>query len=150
MFFRDRIHIRESVFGMVMGGIIYGPVAGTTTNLSVAIACGTGVGLISALYFAKIYPWVNENSVYDSAGVLLMLTLSVLGACLVNPIVLWLYDHYNTNLATLQADSSSSGDVIPSRELAYYSLSYPAISALIGSGSGIVIGLVMKCLDSFD
>ena len=142
--------MRESVFGMIMNGVLYGPIAGIATNISVAISCGIGSGFISTLFFAKIYPCLNNQKLYDNAGVLLMLILSILGTCLVTPITLWLYHHYDIELATLQANSTSAGEVISSKSIVGYALYYPLISAFIGGCSGLIIGLLMRCFDPLD
>ncbi len=53
-------------------------------------------------------------------------------------------------MATLKTSSTSNGDVIPNSEIVTYILYYALISAGIGSISGLLTGLLLKCFDKFD
>jgi uncharacterized membrane protein YdjX (TVP38/TMEM64 family) len=84
-----------------MGAILYGPVAGTCVNIGAAIACGIIAGLLSAIFYQKIYPFINGTSIKDSLGLLNIWIVSFLATFLVSPTVIKTYYNYSVNLTTL-------------------------------------------------
>jgi ammonium transporter Rh len=95
-----RIGIRESILGTIMGAIMYGPVAGTCTNIGAAIACGIFAGFLSAIFYQKVYPKINEVAVRDSLGLLNIWVVSFLATFVISPIVIRTYYNYTVNLTT--------------------------------------------------
>jgi hypothetical protein len=57
--FVGKLKLRWTIFGLIMGGIIYGCVSQLTTNIGAAIACGAGSGLLTVIYFDKVYQILN-------------------------------------------------------------------------------------------
>ena len=105
--------IRWSIFGLIMGGVIFGSVAEISGNISAAIACGSGSGLLTVIFFSKIYPIINRETVSDAVGLLLMLATSIIATVVIAPIFLvsnWKVSLYvpvlaNSNNATTSISS---------------------------------------------
>lgn len=133
-----------------MGGIIFGSVAGFCSNIGAAIACGFGAGLLANLYFSFIYYKLNAKRVIDNYGSLMIVAVSLIATVVIAPIVLITYRDHDVVLGTLQSSSSNTGTVIANKQVAGYSLTYPAISTFIGCGSGLILSLVLKLMDKLD
>lgn len=148
--FNDKIEVRESIFGVLVGGILFGSIAGFCTNIGAAVACGFGAGLLTNLYFNLIYYKINNKRVIDNYGIILMLIVSIIATAIVPPVTLRTYWKFDTVLATLKSSSSSTGTTVGNKEISGYVLAYPAISALIGCASGLILGLFLKLMDKLD
>ena len=146
----DQFQIRWSVFGLINGAVIFGSVANTAINIGAAIACGMGAGLLTVVYFYKIYPWMNRKIVADSYGIFLILATSLIATVFIAPIVLAIESNARVILPSLQSINNPDGDVVPGLNIAGYALTYPAITILVASGFGFLVSLLLKCFDQFD
>lgn len=145
---KAKLGIRGSLVGTITGAIIYGPVAGTCVNIGAAIACGLIAGFVSALFFEKIFPLVNGQTIKDSFGLIGVLFVSFLGTFVVSPTVLKTYYNYSVDLQTLHpANSISTAYTITNIDSVGWLLVYVGVSAGIGLVGGLVIGLIMKFIE---
>jgi uncharacterized membrane protein YdjX (TVP38/TMEM64 family) len=81
----------------ILGGIIYGPVAGTCTNIGAAIATGLFAGIFSSFFFQKIYPKLNQGGIKDTFGLTSVWIISLLATFVISPAVVAAY--YNNGIA---------------------------------------------------
>jgi hypothetical protein len=93
--------VRWSIFGLIMGGVLYGSVAEISGNIGAAIACGSGSGLLTVIFYSKIYPMINRDTVSDAMGLILMLVVSLLSTAVVSPILLVLYSKIKLYIPSL-------------------------------------------------
>lgn len=126
---------------------MFGPVAGTCTNIGAAIACGLFAGFLSAGFYHKIFPKLNQNGIFDAFGLTLILAVSFLGTFVVSPIVIRTYYNYNVVLPTLASSNSLSGNIITNVDAAGWSLVFVGIALGLGLACGTVVGLLLKCLE---
>lgn len=96
--FKDKISVKESIFSMIMGAIIYGTIAGVCINIGAAIACGLAAGLLVAVYFRFIEPLINSRRVIDSYGLFLLLAISLIATLLIPQVVLRGYYNYGVKI----------------------------------------------------
>ncbi len=135
---RKRIEIRGSTFGTLAGAIMYGPIAGTCENIGASIAVGLFAGIISALFFEKIYPKINNKGIRDTLGGVLVLAASLIGSFVVAPIVMIAYKNTEIQLSVL------SQSTVTKTTTAQWILSYVGISVAISVVSGVIFGILMK------
>lgn len=140
-----KLTVRGSLLGTITGAIMYGSVAATSINIGAAIAVGLLAGFFSALYYEKLYVRVNETNVRDSFGYLNILAVSFVGTFIVAPTTLKTYYNYAVSLTTLQASKIATG-YISNLDIAGWVLAYVGISIAIGLASGLIGGLVLRCL----
>lgn len=139
--------IRGSLIGTITGAIIYGPVAGTCINIGAAIACGLLAGFISALFFEKVFPAINANTVKDSFGMFGILLVSFIGTFFISPIVIKTYYNYSVDLPTLYASNSpSTSYFISNKDSAGWVLVFVGVSSAIGLLSGLIMGLLLRAI----
>ena len=84
----ERIGIREALFSSIAGGVVFGPVAATVTNIAAPIALGLAAGIISTVFYRKVYVSVNSEEIKDTFGMLNFLILSLLGTFFFAPIII--------------------------------------------------------------
>lgn len=89
--YNSKITVRDSVFGVIGGGVLYGCVAGLVTNIGAAIACGLAAGFFSATFYRFIYPQINRKRTIDNYGISLTLFISIVGTVVVPPIAIRIY-----------------------------------------------------------
>lgn len=58
--FGNLIGVREALYSSIAGGIAFGPVAATVTNIAVPITLGIVAGVISTVFYRKVYVVVNS------------------------------------------------------------------------------------------
>jgi hypothetical protein len=144
---RHKIGIRGSIVGTLTGAIMYGPVAGTSTNIGAAIAVGLIAGLVSAFFYEKIYPKLNGSLIRDPFGLVNIWIVAFLGTFVVAPIVLSTYQYYSVDLPTLYPQNTSAGNFISKKDVAGWALVYVGVSVGIGLGAGVVLGLMLKVFE---
>ena len=84
-----KIGVRESLVGILSGGIIISAVSGYVNNIGACIAVGSFAGLISGWWLRRIHPSINQNHCYDHLGLVgPILINAVLGATFVAPILM--------------------------------------------------------------
>lgn len=123
---------------------MYGSVAGISINIGAAIAVGLCAGIISALFFEKIYPAFNKSQIRDSFGGLSILFISFLGTFLIAPTVVKTYYNYDVNLPTLYpSNTPSSTYTISSVSVAGWCLVNVGVSIGIALVGGLIIGAIL-------
>lgn len=143
---KSKISVRGSLIGTISGAIMYGSIAGTCINIGAAIAVGLISGFFSALYYEKLYVKVNASNIRDSFGYLNFLVVSFIGTFVITPIVLKIYYNYSVNLPPLQPSNAASGYFLGNLDIAGWVLVYVGVSLGIGILSGLIIGLILRCL----
>ena len=126
---------------------MFGPVAGTCSNIGAAIACGLFAGFLSAGFYHKIFPKLNKNGICDAFGLNLILIVSFMGTFVISPIVIRTYYNYSVVLQTLASVNSPTGKIITNVDAAGWSLVYVGIAVGLGLACGLVVGLLLKCLE---
>jgi ammonia channel protein AmtB len=58
--FTGKTGVWEIVLGIICGGIVFGPIAGTAVNIGAAITCGIISGIIVSIYSWKIKSKINS------------------------------------------------------------------------------------------
>ena len=147
--FEGKFVVRWSIFGLIMGGVIFGSVAELTGQIGAAIACGSGSGLLTVIYYSKIYPMINRETVSDMMGLILMLTISLLATVVVVPVLLVAYFKTGITLQPL-ANGSNNPTTVSSLAIVGWSLVYPAITVLIGCGVGLILSFVLRLFIEID
>lgn len=92
----SRFNLKGSIIGTISGGIMYGCVAGTCTNIGAAIACGLFAGFISALTSSR----VAINS-WTSLGGVSLVTSAGLASIFIAPIVIIAFYNNDVNISAL-------------------------------------------------
>jgi hypothetical protein len=139
-----KIGIREAILGTIAGGIMYGPVAGTTVNISAPICLGIVAGFISAVYFCVIFPRINKSKIYDSMGLFGNgLIVAFLGTFVLAPIIIRALYNGETKMQTLDGGSTLTGGA------AGFVLIYVGISVGIGLASGLFVGLFASIFNRY-
>lgn len=137
--FNKKIGIRESILGTISGGVIYGPIAGTCTNLGAATTLGLFSGFLCVIYFHLIFPRVNKDRIYDSMGLFgFGLLTAFIGTFFMAPIILIAYYNYGTVIQTL-------GSAINSSQSVGYILIWVALSVALGFLFGLLTGCFVNC-----
>jgi len=106
---REKLLIRWLVFSVLTGGIVFGCVAEINVNIGASIACGVGSGVITVLFFTKLYPIINKTYIGDSYGIFLILIVSLVSTLLVAPYVLSLYNYNGILLNPLASTTHPNG-----------------------------------------
>lgn len=138
------------MIGTVSGAIIFGSISQICTNIGASIACGCFSGLFSAIFYNKIYQKINKRQVFDSFGSIFIFIISLISTLGVAPLVVYCYYNFNFLVQTLRNDSNTANTAITNSSVIIYMLQYVGITAGIGFGSGLIIGLIMKIFDRFD
>jgi hypothetical protein len=125
---------------------MFGPVAGTCTNIGAAIACGLFAGFLSAGFYSKIFPKLNKNGVCDGFGLTLILIVSFLATFVISPIVIRTYYNYDVVLPTLASVTSPAGNIITNVDAAGWSLVFVGIAVGLGLTCGQAVGFLLRCL----
>jgi H+/Cl- antiporter ClcA len=124
---------------------MWGSVAGTSKNIGAAIAVGLIAGLISALFYEKLYPSLNNNKITDSFGIVNIWIVAFLGTFVVSPLVLRTYYNNDVDLPTLYpSNAPSTSFFINNKDVAGWSLIYVGISLAVALVAGLIVGLLMK------
>lgn len=58
--FTGKTGVWEIILGIICGGIVFGPIAGTAVNIGAAITCGIISGIIVSIYSWKIQSKINS------------------------------------------------------------------------------------------
>ena len=150
IFIKEKFLVRWMVFGVIGGGIIYGSVAQLGINIGAAIGSGSGASLLTVLYYYLIYPKLNRKRVIDSLGIIYVLIVSLCSSLIVSPYTLRVYYSNGVPLPALATSSSPGGEPVPNKELAGWTLTFPAITILIGGASGALVCLLLRCFNEMD
>lgn len=122
--------------GVLSGGVTIASVAGSITHIGPCILIGGVAGLLSGFYLQVLHPRLNKKRSVDHLGIFgPILICSVLGGALVSPVTYKAFMSLGINTSTL-------GNQITDSNLMAYQLIYIGISALAGSGSGLLAALI--------
>jgi hypothetical protein len=132
--------------GTIMGAVMYGPVAGTCTNIGASIATGIIAGLFSALFFHKVYFKINENGYRDSFGIVLIFLISFFGTFVISPTVIKTYYNYSVDLTTLETSVFDSMGKSINIDAAGWVLVFVGVSVGTGSSTGLLVGFFLRLL----
>lgn len=85
----------DLIGGSISGAIMFGPVAGFTSNLAIPIALGIPGGFLCVIYKAKLMPRFNKTKLRDAIGFLgPFLMVPVIGNYVSTPVVIYIYSAY--------------------------------------------------------
>ena len=130
--------MRESLIGVLSGGVTVSVVAGTINNIGACIAIGGFSGLVSGFWLKVVHPRINRRLTYDHLGIFgPILICSVIGGLGLSPAMYQVYWNRDT-----MASSLGSGVKIDSDLQIHYQLVYIGVAA----GTGIVAGLIAGLL----
>lgn len=94
-----KIGVRESLVGVLSGGVIISAVSTYINNIGGCIAVGAFAGLVSGWWLRRIHPIINQNHCYDHLGLIgPILINATFGATFVAPILMAAYKNLNLSL----------------------------------------------------
>jgi hypothetical protein len=132
IFGKLKVGVRESLVGVLGGGVTIAVVAGTINNIGACIAIGAFSGFISGFWLRIVHPRLNFTRSIDHLGILgPILVNSILGGLVLSPAM---YKIYN-NMGTVY---SGLGSQVNDTAVMTYQLVYIGIAA----GTAIVTGLL--------
>jgi hypothetical protein len=127
----------DFIGGTISGAIMFGPVAGFSSNLAIPITLGLAGGFLCVLYKAKVLPRLNKVKLRDSMGFLgPFLMVPLVGNFVSTPVVIYTYSLYG--ITTPQLGFSSIGSVSSSR--------YIYILNVLASILGLLAGMAMSSI----
>ena len=87
-----KVGVRESLVGVLGGGVMIAVVSAYINNIGGCIAIGAFSGLVSGLWLRQGYPRMNANKPYDPLGLTGPILINAfLGAAGVGPILMGAY-----------------------------------------------------------
>lgn len=127
-----KIGMRESLMGVLSGGVIIASVAGCIDNLGACIALGAFAGVISGFWLRIVHPRINAKKIYDQIGIFGPIALNALiGGVVVAPLMFQVY-------YWLRIVPSTMVNLITAND----SMIYQLVCAGIVIGMGLAIGLI--------
>lgn len=132
IFGKLKVGVRESLVGVLSGGVTIAVVAGAINNIGACIAIGAFSGFVSGFWLRIVHPRLNLTRSVDHLGILgPILVCAILGGLGLSPA---LYQSYKK----LSITASGLGEQITDTALMSYQLAYIGIAA----GTAIVTGLI--------
>lgn len=139
IFGRGKIGVRESLIGVLSGGVTIAVVAGTINNIGACIAIGAFSGFFSGFWLRIIHPRLNSTSSVDHLGIFgPVLLCSIFGGLVLAPA---LYQSYST-LGTLPSSMDSQ---VFDTNVMNYQLVNIGIAAGTALCTAIIAGLLSFC-----
>jgi ammonia channel protein AmtB len=139
----------EVILGIICGGIVFGPIAGTAVNIGAAIACGLISGVIVSIYCWQIHKRINSkrlNDCYGAFGVFIVSLISTFG---ISPIILITYYVRSWILPTLEVSNyDTKGLPLINGSIAGWVLTYVGVSIGVSMGSALIAGLIFRLVQS--
>jgi hypothetical protein len=87
-----KVGVRESLVGVLGGGVMISIVSAYINNIGACIAIGAFAGLVSGLWLRQGYPRMNANKPYDPLGLTGPILINAfLGGLAVGPILMGAY-----------------------------------------------------------
>ena len=143
--FNGKAGVWEVILGIICGGIVFGPIAGTAVNIGAAITCGIISGIFVSIYRWKIHRRVNEERVNDCYGAMGVFIVSLISTFGIAPIILIAYYVRTWILPTLSVSNhDTKGLALINGSIAGWVLSYVGISVGVAAGSALVAGFIFK------
>ncbi len=132
----NHLHLTDFMGSSISAAIMYGTVAGFSSNISIPVTLGLGSGFLSIIYKSKLLPKLNKKKLIDSLGFLgPFFVAPIIGNYVVAPVVIYCYSSYN--ILTPQLGSTPI-DVKSSR--------YVYIFYVLSSGLGILGGITVSSI----
>lgn len=139
IFGKLKIGVRESLVGVLSGGVMIGVVGGTINNIGACIAIGAFAGFLSGFWLRVVYPRMNSLRSHDHMGIYgPILCCSIIGGLVVAPALYKVYYDRGTLPGSL-------GTVISTKRFISYQLAFIGIAAGTAICTGILAGLVSLC-----
>jgi hypothetical protein len=131
-----KVGVRESLIGVLSGGVTIGVVAGSINNIGACIAIGAFSGFISGFWLRIVHPRLNLTRSFDHLGILgPILICSILGGLVVSPAMYKSFMNIGIN-------SSGLNGQVTDKSLISYQLAFIGIAA----GTAIITGLICGLL----
>lgn len=123
--------MRESLIGVISGGVTISVISGVTNNIGACIAIGAFSGLVSGFWLQVIHPRINKTSSIDHTGMLgPILICSVIGGLVLAP-------SFYQSFYSLGSTNVLLGAPVTNTDIMAFELAYIGIAA----GTGIVTAL---------
>jgi len=137
IFGKLKIGVRESLIGVLSGGVTISVVSGVINNIGACIAIGAFSGVVSGFWLEVVHPRINRNATLDHMGIFgPILICSVLGGLGLSPA---LYQSF----MDLSLNQNNLGNIlVTDSQIMKYQLVYIGIAA----GSGLVFGWIAGLL----
>jgi hypothetical protein len=130
IFGKGKVGVRESLIGVISGGVTVSVVSGVVLNIGACIAIGAFSGFVSGFWFRVIHPRINGGSIIDNLGLFgPILINAILGGFVLAPS---LYQSY----------MNQDFPIISSSDIIKYQLAYIGVAAGTGIVSGLIAGLL--------
>lgn len=147
--FNGKTGVWEIILGIICGGIVFGPIAGTAVNIGAAITCGIISGIFLSVYRWKIHKMVNNGRVNDCYGALGVFIVSLVSTFGISPIILIGYYIRTWILPTLSVSNfDTKGLPLINGSIAGWVLSYVGVSIGVAIGSAFIAGIVFKLVSN--
>jgi hypothetical protein len=130
-----KVGVRESLVGVLGGGVMISIVAPYINNIGGCITVGAFAGVVSGLWLRHGYPRMNENRPYDPMGLTgPVLINGFFGSAFVAPILFGVYKNNSLIPGELTLASTL-------RTSTYY-LAIFGITLAVALGMGLIAGLI--------
>lgn len=137
IFGKLKIGVRQSLIGILSGGVMVSVVSGTISNIGACIAVGAIAGFISGFWLEIVHPRLNKNFSYDHMGIFgPILICSILGGVALAPITYKAFMNHDLSLNVL------SNILVTNYRTASYQLANIAIATGAGAAAGFLAGLL--------
>lgn len=131
-----KIGVRESVIGVLGGGVTIACVAGYLNNTGGCITIGAFAGLVSGFWLQVIHPRINKRHVFDQVGIFgAVFVNAVFGAYVLAPCLYAYYYNANVNPDLLLLP-------LTSRQPALIQILLVGLATGLGIGYGFLSGLL--------
>lgn len=105
------------------------------------MALGLVAALINVVYYTKIYPRINSQTVFDVNGIVYILIISFLATFVISPLVI--RGMYTKDVKSVPLNNIT----ITSYDISGYLLGYVGITIGIALITGLVTGGILKCME---
>jgi hypothetical protein len=134
-----RIGVRESLVGVLSGGVMIGVVGGTINNIGACIAIGSFAGFLSGFWLRVVYPRMNSLKSHDHMGIFgPILCCSIIGGLVLSPALYKVFYDRGTHPGSLSS-------TITTTRFISYQLAFIGIAAGTAICTGILAGLISLC-----
>ena len=134
IFGKLKVGVRESLLGVISGGVTIGVVGGTINNIGACIAIGAFAGLLSSLYYRLIHAKSLFVQTIDHLGIIgPILLCSVFGGLGLAPILYAAYKNLGTSTSTLIGMANINDNNF---------INYQLVNIGVAAGTAIFTGLL--------
>ena len=144
LFGGGKVGVRQSIVGVLSGGVMVSAVAASLNNIGANIAIGAFAGLVSGFWLRVITPRLNARGSFDNLGLLGAVVLNAtIGQFALAPALYRIYYNLEYNLQGLGTGGLNI-DISDSKSYTYQ-LSYFAISAGIAICTAVIASILTCC-----